>query len=64
MGPQGEDLLKQLVVRDETALLKAGHQRSRQVSYAGWDRRGAIADFQVHPLHRLSGFEGLWLHSP
>ena len=31
---------------------------------AGWDRRGAIADFHVHPLHRLSGFEGLWLHSP
>ena len=26
---------------------------------AGWDRRGAIADFQVHPLLRLSGFEGL-----
>ena len=38
MNPQGEDLLKQLVVRDGTALLKAGHQRSRQVSYAGWDR--------------------------
>ena len=30
----------------------------------GWERRGAIADFQVHPLLRLSGFEGLWLHSP
>ena len=45
MGPQGEDLLKQLVVRDGTA-------------------GAAIADFQVHPLHRLSGFEGRWLHSP
>ena len=36
----------------------------RQFFYAGWDRRGAIADFQVHPLLRLSGFEGLWRHSP
>ena len=35
MGPQGEDLLKQLVVRDGTALLKAGHQRSRQVMRDG-----------------------------
>ena len=35
MNPQGEDLLKQLVVRDGTALLKAGHQRSRQVMRDG-----------------------------
>ena len=27
-------------MRDGTALLKAGHQSPRQVSYAGWDRRG------------------------
>ena len=25
-------------MRDGTALLKAGHQSPRQVSYAGWDR--------------------------
>ena len=32
--------------------------------FAGMGAQGAIADFQVHPLLRLSGFEGLWLHSP
>ena len=40
MGPQGEDLLKQLVVRDGTALLKAGHQRSRQSCFSGDEPAG------------------------
>ena len=30
----------------------------------GMGPQGAISGFQVHPLHRRSGFEGLWLHSP
>ena len=44
MGPQGEDLLKQLVVRDGTALLKVllkvGHQRSRQSCFSGDEPAG------------------------
>ena len=58
MRPQGEDLLKQLVMRDGTALLKAGHQSPRQffvrdgtaggrlaktIGGAGWDRRGGYS---------------------
>ena len=92
-SPQGtRDVTAPPVALNRCALRLAGHQSPRQVSYAGWDRKGgilikwldgdgtaggntykmrgrdgtqgAIADFQVHPLLRLSGFEGLWLHSP
>ena len=40
MNPQGEDLLKPMVVRDGTALLKAGHQSPRQVFCAGMNPQG------------------------
>ena len=64
-SPQGtRDVTAPPVALNRCALRLAGPQSPRQVSYAGWDRRGAITDFQVHPLLRLSGFEGLWLHSP
>ena len=64
-SPQGtRDVTAPPVALNRCALRLAGHQSPRQVFYAGMGAQGAIADFQVHPLLRLSGFEGLWLHSP
>ena len=78
LSNRARDVTAPPVALNRYAIRLAGHQSPRQFfvrdgtagvnTYKMVVRDGtagaAIADFQVHPLHRLSGFEGLWLHSP